>query len=154
MQAFISLISGIIFAAGLGISGMTNPENVINFLDITGNWDPSLMFVMVGAIFVHFIAYRIKNKSMKKPLLDTKFYLPTKTDIDLRLISGSAIFGLGWGIAGFCPAPAVSSITSFNEQITVFLISLFIGMKVYSLLPVSKDTKESVSTTKAEESRA
>ena len=134
MTAFVSLLCGILFAIGLAISGMTQPKNIINFLDITGSWDPALMFVMVGAISVHMLAYFAKNRLLSRPVLASKFTLPSKTKIDLPLLSGAAIFGFGWGISGFCPAPAISSLVSFNPQVVVFVVSLAVGMKLYSFV--------------------
>ena len=101
-----SFVSGIVFALGLGISGMTRPIKVIGFLDLFGNWDASLAFVMIGAIAVYFLAHRI-SLNMTSPLLAAKFSLPTRSDLDRRLVIGAVIFGVGWGLAGFCPGPAI-----------------------------------------------
>ena len=104
MKSLLSFISGVVFALGLGISGMTRPVKVIGFLDFAGHWDPSLAFVMIGAIAVYFVAYRwIRIRSA--PLLTDRFSVPQRTDVDRNLVVGAAVFGAGWGLGGFCPAP-------------------------------------------------
>jgi uncharacterized membrane protein YedE/YeeE len=106
-----ALVSGLIFGAGLGLSGMTDPSKVIGFLDVGGDWDPSLALVMGAALGVHSLAYVLKRR-MRAPLEDAAWHVPTRTDIDARLVAGAALFGLGWGIAGYCPGPAIiSSVT-------------------------------------------
>ena len=109
--SLISFGSGIVFALGLGISGMTQPAKVIGFLDIAGAWDLSLAFVMLGAIGVYFIAFQL-TKKMRSPLLAAQFSIPRRTDLDAQLILGVAIFGAGWGLGGFCPGPALTSLAS------------------------------------------
>lgn len=105
MKALLtSFISGVVFALGLGISGMTRPIKVIGFLDFFGAWDASLAFVMIGAIAVYFVAYHW-SRTMPSPLLAAHFSLPRRGDLDTNLILGAAIFGAGWGLGGFCPAP-------------------------------------------------
>ena len=133
MKAFISLLCGLLFSFGLAISGMTNPQNVINFLDISGNWDPALMFVMVGAIGVHSIAHVFRKTKLQTPLVASDYSLPSKNKIDKKLILGSAMFGAGWGLVGFCPAPAIASITGFDKALLIFVASLFVGMKLFTL---------------------
>ena len=134
MKAFVSLLCGLLFAFGLAISGMTNPQNVINFLDLTGNWDPALMFVMIGAIGVHSMSYAVKKVKIKTPIMATQYSLPVNNEIDKRLILGSAMFGTGWGLVGFCPAPAIASITGFDKSLLIFVFSLLAGMKLFSLI--------------------
>jgi len=102
-----SFSSGMVFALGLGISGMTRPVKVIGFLDFFGAWDASLAFVMIGAIAVYFAAYHWSRK-MSSPLLAADFSLPKRSDLDAKLILGAAIFGAGWGLGGFCPGPALT----------------------------------------------
>ena len=126
-QGFVSLFVGILFGLGLAISGMTQPEKVISFLDIFGDWDPSLAFVMAGAIAVHFIAYRIKKKRTS-PLLTADFSVPTNTKIDGKLILGSAMFGVGWAIGGFCPGPAIVSLITLKAEPFIFVLSMTAGM--------------------------
>ncbi len=105
MKNVISLLVGFVFAIGLGVSGMTQVHVVRGFLDITGDWNINLLGVMAGAIAVHSLLFLLIKKRTS-PLLDTKFHLPTKKDIDVHLLAGAALFGIGWGIAGVCPAPA------------------------------------------------
>jgi uncharacterized protein len=122
----ISFFSGIVFALGLGISGMTRPTKVIGFLDFFGNWDASLAFVMIGAIGVYFVAYRL-SRTMPAPLLAARFALPTRVDLDARLVTGAAIFGAGWGLGGFCPGPALVSLASGAAPVFVFVAAMALG---------------------------
>ncbi len=118
---------GLIFALGLGISGMTRPEKVIGFLDIFGHWDPSLMFVMGSSIFIHSISYRLILKR-KSPMLSSNWDLPQNKDITLSLVLGSVLFGAGWGMAGYCPGPAITSLATLQFQPLVFVLSMITGM--------------------------
>jgi len=130
MKNFISFLVGVIFAIGLGLSGMTQTHVVRGFLDLFGTWNLNLMGVMIGAIGVHSIVYHmIKHRS--SPLLDTKFHLPSKKDIDARLIIGAALFGIGWGWAGICPGPALVSLASGKISIMTFVGSMIVGMFVF-----------------------
>jgi len=126
-------ITGFIFSIGLCLSGMTEPAKVVGFLDIAGNWDPSLAMVMFGAVSVYFIGSRFILKS-EKPVFAAKFGLPTRIDIDGRLIAGSAMFGVGWGLAGFCPGPALASLVTLDTNIIIFVMSMTLGMYVYGTL--------------------
>lgn len=130
MKNLISLIVGFLFAMGLGYSGMTQVQVVRGFLDITGDWNMNLLGVMIGAIGVHSILFFIIKKRTA-PLLDTKFHLPTKKDLDLRLIAGAALFGIGWGWTGICPGPGVVATVSGNTHILIFVISLLVGMAIF-----------------------
>lgn len=132
-NSLASFTVGFIFAIGLGISGMTQPQKVVGFLDLFGNWDPSLIFVMVGAILVHFVTYRIVRKR-ESPLLSTQWHVPTKKEITPALVTGSLMFGVGWGLGGFCPGPAVTSLASFEIKPLVFVISMLIGMLLFKKL--------------------
>ncbi|MBP9706839.1 MAG: YeeE/YedE family protein [Oligoflexales bacterium] len=123
---FVPFISGLIFALGLALSGMIQPQKVIGFLDLN-NWDPTLIFVMVGAISVHSLVYHL-TKHRDSPLLGGKFSLPTRKDIDTKLLIGSALFGIGWGMGGFCPGPALTSIVALDNRTIVFVVMMFIGM--------------------------
>lgn len=130
MKSVISLVVGFLFAIGLGISGMTQVQVVRGFLDVTGNWDMSLLGVMAGAITVHSILfYLIKKRST--PILDTKFHLPTKAYLDYSLIIGAALFGIGWGWVGICPGPGLVASVSGNANIITFVISMLIGMVIF-----------------------
>jgi uncharacterized protein len=123
---------GFLFALGLGISGMTDPSKVIGFLDITGDWDPTLLFVMAGAVTVHFISYRlIKRKT--SPLLSPDWHLPTKRDVTPSLVIGAVIFGAGWGLAGYCPGPALTSTASFQLTPIMFVVAMMSGMMIRNL---------------------
>lgn len=133
MKNIISFTVGVIFALGLGISGMTQVQVVRGFLDVLGDWNPALIGVMVGAILVHSIFFYFIKKR-KSPLFDTKFYLPTRKDLDKRLLIGAAIFGLGWGWAGICPGPGIVAMTSGNQNIIIFVISLLAGMVLFKLV--------------------
>lgn len=133
MNLIITFLSGLIFAVGLGISGMTQPHIVRGFLDVFGNWDPRLLGVMVGAIFVHATAFRFIKKRIS-PLLEETFQLPSKKDIDGRLILGAAIFGIGWGWAGICPGPGLVALLSGDVRFILFIGALLIGMITFQFV--------------------
>lgn len=122
-----AFMSALLFGLGLGISGMTLPTKVIGFLDITGDWDISLMFVMVGAILTHAVSYRFITKRAS-PLFAAKFSVPTRRDLDRNLIIGAAIFGIGWALGGFCPGPALVTITTGKPEVIVFVGCMIAGM--------------------------
>ena len=133
MKSLLSFISGVVFALGLGISGMTRPVKVIGFLDFAGDWDPSLAFVMIGAIAVYFVAYRwIRIRSA--PLLTNRFSVPQRTDLDRNLVVGAAVFGAGWGLSGFCPGPALTSLASGAVPVMVFVAAMVAGMYLQGLV--------------------
>jgi len=129
MRLLLGYIGGLIFGVGIMISGMANPAKVLNFFDIAGVWDPSLAFVMGGAVVVTFLGYRVVLKR-PGPTAGTKFHLPTKRDIDLPLVAGSASFGVGWGIAGFCPGGALPAIGTGNPSVLIFVAALIVGILV------------------------
>lgn len=120
-------MAGFLFAVGLGLAGMTQPEKVIGFLDIFGQWNPTLIFVMLGAIGVHFFLYRIIRKR-SAPLFSSQFFIPSKREINFKLIVGSLIFGVGWGLGGYCPAPAVTSLATLNMGSAIFVVSMLAGI--------------------------
>lgn len=126
MIALMSFISGLVMAAGLILSGMIDTKKVMGFLDIFGSFDPSLAFVMMGALIVTFIGFRIVGKS--RPLLCERADMPQKTQIDSPLVVGAAIFGIGWGLAGFCPAPAIVSIGLGIFPAVIFCGAMVVGM--------------------------
>lgn len=131
MRSYLmALISGALFSVGLTIGGMTQPSKIIAFLDITGNWDPALMFVMLGAVSTYFISFRLIQKHRVAPVLGNQFALPTKQKIDPPLIYGAMLFGVGWGISGLCPGPAITSLFSGSLPIWIFVASMAIGMKM------------------------
>lgn len=133
MKSVIAFVVGLIFAFGLGISGMTQTQVVRGFLDVFGQWNYSLLGVMGGAIFVHSILFYFIKKR-QGPLLDDKFYLPTRKDLDQRLILGSALFGLGWGWAGICPGPGIVAMVGGSFNIVIFVASMLGGMAVFKLV--------------------
>ena len=126
----ISFVPGVVFALGLGISGMTQPVKVTAFLDFTGNWDPSLAFVMLGAIAVHAVLYRV-IRARPSPVFAAAFSIPSRKDIDPRLIGGAALFGLGWGLAGFCPGPALTAVASGKNSVLIFVGAMVGGMLLH-----------------------
>lgn len=133
MTGLVAFFVGAIFAIGLGFSGMTQPVVVKGFLDIFGDWNPALMGVMGGAVVVHAIVYRL-FKHRTSPLLDTQFHLPTRKDVDKKLVIGAALFGLGWGWAGICPGPGIVALLSGNVQIFIFVGSMLAGMGLFKLV--------------------
>lgn len=126
-----AFVVGLVFGLGLVISGMTQAQKVIGFLDVLGKWDPSLMFVMLSAIPVHFLSYRYIAKK-PSPIFDLKWHYPTKKEITKPLIWGSILFGIGWGLGGFCPGPAIAALGSGSLTILVFMISMLVGMWIFS----------------------
>ena len=136
MSKIISLVSGIVFGVGLVISEMINPEKVLGFLDLFGNWDPSLAFVMIGALIVSSPLFHIiKNK--EKPLFVEKFNYSNNKEVNNRLIVGSALFGAGWGLGGLCPGPAISSIALININSITFVFAMFFGFYLVKFLKLS-----------------
>lgn len=125
-QNAISFAVGFIFAIGLAVSGMTQPQKIISFLN-PWEWDPSLLFVMLGAVGVHILTYPLVRKRTS-PLLDTKWHVPTRKDVTSRLILGSALFGVGWGLGGFCPGPGVTSLASGDFRVILFVGAMIVGM--------------------------
>jgi len=128
------LASGVLFGAGLTISGMTDPHRVRGFLDIFGHWDPTLAFVMGGAVIIMAVAWRLRLR-MAAPVFGEKFSLPDRTDLDARLIVGSALFGIGWGMAGLCPGPAVASLALAPLDVLPFVLAMLAGIGLHRILP-------------------
>ena len=133
MNILLSFLCGLIFALGLTISGMINPAKVIGFLDITGNWDYSLAFVMGGAVILNLITFKLIGKR-KAPLFADQFHWPTKKDIDWKLIIGAACFGVGWGMIGICPGPGIVNIVSLTSEVFTFLLAMMAGMFLYKVI--------------------
>ncbi|MGG2048438.1 YeeE/YedE family protein [Burkholderia gladioli] len=127
-----AFVAGLIFATGLIISGMANPAKVLGFLDIAGNWDPSLAFVMGGAIAVGSIGFAMARR-FERSLFNAPISLPSATRIDRRLLAGSTVFGMGWGLAGFCPGPALVSAGGGQFEAMLFVIAMLVGMKLFAL---------------------
>jgi uncharacterized membrane protein YedE/YeeE len=128
-----ALLSGILFGLGLALSGMMNPARVLGFLDLAGRWDPTLVFVLCGAIAVSAISVGISRR-MTRPLLVERFDLPTKTRIDRPLILGAGLFGIGWGLSGFCPGPALASLFLGLPKTALFVLAMLIGMVLHKWL--------------------
>jgi uncharacterized protein len=129
-RIWVAFLSGLIFGIGLLVSQMSNPAKVLGFLDITGNWDPSLALVMAGALTVFGAAYW-RSKKRSTPLLAREFATPSRRDIDRPLLAGSIIFGVGWGLSGFCPGPAIVSSTFGDSRVWLFVAAMVAGMLLY-----------------------
>lgn len=127
MKLLSAYAIGLVFGLGISISGMANPAKVINFFDIAGTWDPSLVFVMGGALVVTFFGYRLVFRR-PAPVLDVRFHLPTASRLDARLLGGAAVFGVGWGIAGFCPGGALPALGTGRAEVFVFVAALIAGI--------------------------
>jgi len=128
-----ALLAGLVFGLGLIISGMANPAKVLGFLDLAGPWDPSLAFVMAGAIGVGFFAFLIARKRQRS-LLDAEMKLPAAGRVDRRLVIGSVLFGMGWGLAGFCPGPGLVALGMGEAKAVVFVLAMLAGMAVFEVL--------------------
>ncbi|MGB0954976.1 MAG: DUF6691 family protein [Panacagrimonas sp.] len=150
MKGLTALISGLLFGAGLSIGGMTDPAKVIGFLDLAGAWDPSLAFVMGAALCITVPSFQLLGKS-EKPLLEARFFRPTRTDLDVRLLAGATLFGVGWGIAGFCPGPAIASLSSGSPLVIAFVLAMMAGMwladRINQWLPPPPPSAKAVAST-------
>lgn len=129
-ESIAALVAGVLFGLGLAVSGMVNPSKVANFLDVAGHWDPTLMLVMGGALAVTIPGFFFVLK-MPTPVLVEKFHLPTRTDIDGKLIIGTAMFGIGWGLSGLCPAPAIVGVLTGLTDIAIFVVAMLAGMLIH-----------------------
>jgi uncharacterized membrane protein YedE/YeeE len=133
-----SLVTGTIFGAGLALSDMINPARVLAFLDLAGDWDPSLAFVMGGAIIPMVIAYAVSRR-MRTPLFDKSFLIPENRVLDRRLLTGAALFGIGWGLVGFCPGPAISGLVMGAWQPWLFVAAMLAGMWLHRIATTSRE---------------
>jgi len=140
MKNLLTLISGLLFGFGLLLSGMADPAKVQNFLDLFGTWDPSLAFVMGGAIAVTMPGFWLVIRR-NKPFFNDVFHLPSRTDLDARLITGAAIFGVGWGLGGFCPGPAVTALPLAAEGTLIFVATMLTGMAASKYVLQRRDTR-------------
>ena len=129
-MAWISLLCGMLFGLGLTLSGMVLPDKVLSFLDLFGDWDPSLALVMGGALLVFMPGYLLLVKPRVCSVLGSPFHLPTKRQIDKRLIAGSALFGIGWGLVGICPGPALTSLVTLQWPVLLFVVAMLMGIKL------------------------
>ncbi len=132
MKSLVALACGIVFGAGLAMSGMTDTAKVLGFLDLFGDWVPDLAFVMGGAVCVTLVAFRVILKRTT-PLLEAEFSLPTKTALDGPLLAGAAIFGIGWGVYGYCPGPALSALVYLDGKTFMFVVAMLTGMALANL---------------------
>jgi uncharacterized membrane protein YedE/YeeE len=123
--------AGLVVGVGLAVSGMTRPERVIGFLDPLGAWDPSLAFVLAAAVLVYAIAYRVIMRRRQDPWFDLRFHVPARRDIDLPLVAGAALFGIGWGLGGLCPGPAIVAAASGLSSALLFVAAMLAGMFVH-----------------------
>lgn len=137
MQTVISLLAGLLFGAGLTLSRMVNPEKILSFLDLgsipTGGWDPTLAFVMAGALLVSAPAFWLARRR-GRPLLAARLQVPTRRDIDGSLVAGAVLFGIGWGLVGYCPGPAISALALGRWQTVLFVTAMLAGMGAYRLV--------------------
>jgi uncharacterized membrane protein YedE/YeeE len=136
-RAIAALAAGALFGLGLATSGMTQPAKVQSFLDVTGRWDPTLAFVMIGALAVHFVLYRVVRRR-RAPLFDSRFHVPTRRDVDLRLTAGAILFGVGWGLSGQCPGPAIANLATVAPTALVFVGTMIAGMVLQRFLEAAR----------------
>lgn len=140
MRLLSALLVGMVFGAGIAVSGMANPAKVLNFFDIAGEWDPSLAFVMGGALLVAFVGYRVVLRR-PAPVFDARFHLPTRRDIDPALVGGAALFGVGWGIAGFCPGGAIPALGLARPEALAFVLAMLAGILLAHTLRARRQTR-------------
>ena len=126
MQPLVSLVAGVVFGLGLAVAEMTNPLKVLDFLDLAGHWDPSLAFVMGGAVMLTLAAFRFILRR-PVPFYGERFHLPTLTQVDRKLLAGAALFGIGWGLVGYCPGPALATVLSGNSETWLFVPAMLVG---------------------------
>jgi uncharacterized protein len=137
MKNLVALLAGLIFGVGLAASGMTDTQKVLGFLDIFGDWQADLLFVMGAAVLVTVIAFRFVLKR-QHPILDVQFHLPTGTHLDKRLMGGAAIFGIGWGVYGYCPGPAIATLAYLQKESLIFVGAMIVGMVIVHVLQLRK----------------
>jgi len=133
MASIFAFIAGLVFGLGLIVAGMANPAKILAFLDIAGKWDPSLAFVMAGAIAVGLVAFALAGRQTTSAL-GLPMQLPTTRTVDVRLVGGSLLFGMGWGLAGFCPGPAIVALGAGYVKAAVFVVSMLLGMGIFDLI--------------------
>ena len=142
-----AFLGGLLFGVGLALSGMTQPAKIVGFFDFAGSWDPSLAFVMLGATAVYMPFYRWATRTWQKPVWAPKFLLPTRRDIDWRLLTGSAMFGVGWGLGGYCPGPAFTSVGAQSKPALVFGAARVVGVGAYQLFMKARETRAAQAVT-------
>ena len=148
MKLFMALLSGLLFGVGLILSGMSDPSKVLGFLDLAGSWDPSLAFVMVGAVLVGSLVFPFASKRTQS-ILGEAMRLPTATQIDRRLVLGGLTFGVGWGLAGYCPGPALASLAQGGMKPLLFFIAMLVGMVLFEVLEHRKTRKAKAASASA-----
>ena len=153
MKYLFALLSGGLFGLGLAVSQMSNPAKVIGFLNITGDWDPSLLLVLGGAVVVTAISFRFIPR-LKRPLFDTSFEAQPLTSVDRRLLTGAAIFGIGWGLSGYCPGPGIVSLARFAPDAGLFVVAFLVGSLIYRLGFSGAPRRHNDSGSRAGQSRA
>jgi len=136
-----AFLGGLLFGIGLALSGMTQPAKIVGFFDFAGSWDPSLAFVMLGATAVYTPFYRWATRTWQKPVWAPKFLLPTRRDVDWRLLTGSAMFGVGWGLGGYCPGPAFTSLGAGSKEALVFTAAMVVGVGAYQLFMRTREAR-------------
>lgn len=136
MKHFFALFAGMLFSLGLTVGGMTQPAIVLGFLDVLGDWNAQLLFVMAAAVVTTAVGYRMVFR-LRKPMIETAFHLPKARRVDGRLIGGAALFGTGWGIGGYCPGPAIASLSSGSPLLLVFVAAMIAGWWIAARLPAS-----------------
>lgn len=129
----VALVSGVLFGVGLALAGMTRPEKVRGFLSFFHGWDPSLAFVMGGAVAVHAVAFQLITRR-RSPVFAARFALPTRRDLDAKLLGGAAVFGVGWGLGGFCPGPGLTSLVGGAAPVAFFVLAMLVGIAVVARL--------------------
>lgn len=153
MRALVAYVCGLLFAVGLAVGGMTQPAKIVNFLDVTGNWDPSLAFVMGGALLVNVAAY-LWSKTEEEPVVDREFHIPNRNDIDWRLVAGGGLFGVGWGLSGFCPGPAVVAAVSGKIAVLATVGGMVAGVLAFQLFDRAVSPSSEAATGAELEARA
>lgn len=142
MRGVVAFLAGAIFAVGLALGGMAQPSKIVGFLDFFGNWDPSLLFVMAGAVGVHACAYWLVARRRRFPLLETKLHLPSTTAITPKLVVGAALFGVGWGLGGYCPGPGIAAAPSLAPEALVFLVAMCGSILVHDVWQRARDQRK------------
>jgi uncharacterized protein len=132
-RLIVAYLCGLVFAVGLGVSGMTHPSKVLAFLDFTGDWDPSLALVMASGVLINLVFFRIATRR-GAPLLASSFALPERTAVDASLVGGAALFGVGWGLGGFCPGPAIVSVVTGATPVVAFVVAMLLAMGVFDAM--------------------
>lgn len=140
-QAWASFVTGLLFAIGLGLGGMTRPAKIVAFLDVTGRWDPSLMFVMAGALTVHAVVWRLVRRR-PAPRLSATWFIPTRRELDGKLLGGAAVFGVGWGLGGYCPGPGLVASMSGAAGALTFAASMMLGWRIVTALELREAARQ------------